>query len=117
MFKAVREIDKYGDEQVKFILTQGDTAVLWSIPKKDGETISFDLIDKCLLKFSKRDNNKEIFSKEFENRDTYFAVRVESWESKELPLETLIYEIEYTFKDGTVNTPNRYYWTITDQII
>ena len=117
MFKAQTETDKFGSTQVRFILTQGDTAVLWSTPKKDGEVINQDLIDKCMLKFSTSDNNKEIFAKEFEKREGYYAIRLESWESEKLPLERLIYEVEYTFKDGTVNTPNRYYWTITDQII
>lgn len=117
MFKAIQEVDKYDEPQVKFILTQGDTAVLWSTPTYNGELIDFSLIEKCLLKFSTRENNNEIFSKAFTQEAEHFSVRVESEESATLPLETLIYEVEYTFKDGTVNTPNRYYWQITDQII
>lgn len=117
MFKSIIEIDKYDEPQVKFILTQGDTAVLWSTPTHNGELVPFDLIQKCLLKFSTRENNAEIFQKEFTEDTDHFTVRLESEESKELPLGTLIYEIEYTFKDGTVNTPNRYYWQITDEII
>lgn len=117
MFKAIQETDKYDDLQIKFILTQGDTAVIWSTPTHDGELVDFELIEKCLLKFSTRENNAEIFVKEGIQEDGHYSIRLESEESAELPLATLIYEIEYTFKDGTVNTPNRYYWQITDQII
>ena len=108
------ETDKWGNKQVRFFLTQGDTATIISNPTKNGEPIDLSNVSKCMFKLADSDN-KGVFSKEFTPQDGYFSVTLESAETSTLPIDTLTYEVEYTFTDGTVNTPNRWKFDITDQ--
>ena len=109
--------NKYGDNQIYFYLTQGDTANFKAVPKlSDGTLVDFTLISKCLFKLSD-DNYKEIFTKEFTKNQEDFSVRLESVETAGIPVGEYIYEVEYTFTDGTVNTPNQAGFEILEQII
>lgn len=109
--------NKWGAKQIKFWLTQGDTADFQAVPKtEDGEVIDFTLISQCLFKLSD-DSYKEVFVKEFKKGDNTFDVRLESEETALIPVGNYIYEVEYTFTDGTVNTPNQSEFEILDQII
>lgn len=116
MFKSEIVTDKYGNQQTNFILTQGDTATIKSRPTRNKEPISLDLIDKCIFKLSGSDYI-EIFSKEFDKGEDRYSVTLETEETSILPVDKLIYEVEYTFTDGTVNTPNKGTFEITDQIV
>lgn len=107
--------DKYGYEQKIFYLTQGDTATFESIPTKDGTLIDMSLVEKCLFKISDIDF-KEIIQKEFERGTGSFLVTLESEDTFNLPVDKLVYEVEYTFVDGTVNTPNQGTLMILDQV-
>ena len=108
---------KYGGQQLNFYLTQGDTADFTAVPKmSDGSTVDLSLISKCMFKLSD-ENYQEIFSKEFEKTDNGFQVRLTSEETASIPVNEYIYEVEYTFTDGTVNTPNQSNFEILDQII
>jgi len=107
--------NKFGQQQKIFYLTQGDTATFESFPTKDGQLINFDLIEKCLFKISDSDY-KEILQKEFDKGVTKFTVTLESEDTFNLPVDKLIYEVEYTFIDGTVNTPNQGTLQILDQV-
>lgn len=115
MFFSKTITDKYGNSQKTFYLTQGDTATFKSIPTRNGELIDFALIDKCVFKISDGDY-KEILQKEFTEEEGKFSVTLTSEDTATLPIESLIYEIEYTFLDGTVNTPNQGILTILDQV-
>lgn len=115
MFFSKTVTDKYGNTQKAFYLTQGDTATFKSIPTKNGELIDFALIEKCLFKISDTDYN-ELLQKQFEAEETMYSVTLESEDTSTLPIDNLIYEIEYTFVDGTVNTPNQGSLTILDQV-
>lgn len=111
--------NKHGDKQANFYLTQGDTADFLVVPKTaDGTQIDFSLISKVLLKLSD-ENYKQVFSKEFTANDanTAYQVRLESEETAGLDIGDYIYEVEYTFTDGTVNTPNQAVLEIMEQII
>lgn len=117
MLYSTIKTNKYGDSQISFYLTQGDTAEFTAVPKgKDGQMINLSMIEKCLFKLSD-DNWQEIFVKEFEKTDNGFKVRLESEETAKMPVGDYIYEVEYTFADGTVNTPNQSAFSIMDQII
>lgn len=116
MFKSEIVTDKYGNPQTNFILTQGDTATIKSRPTKNKELIKFDLVEKCMFKLSDSDYS-EILAKEFTRGGEIYSVTLESEETTLLPVDKLIYEVEYTFTDGTVNTPNKGVFEITDQII
>ena len=108
---------KYGGQQINFYLTQGDTADFTATPKmSDGTIVDFSLIDKCMFKLSD-ENYQEIFSKEFEKQESNFHVKLTSEETTKIPVGQYIYEVEYTFTDGTVNTPNQSNFEILDQII
>lgn len=108
---------KYGGKQIKFYLTQGDTANFKAVPKmSDGSLVDLTLIEKCLFKLS-NDSYKEVFVKEFSPTEEGFGVRLESNETAGIAVGDYIYEVEYTFNDGTVNTPNQASFTILDQII
>ena len=115
MFFSKQVTDKYGNKQVEFYLTQGDTATFKSTPIKNGELIDFSNILKCVFKVSDRDYN-EIFSKDFTNDIENFSVTLESSDTSKFPIDTLIYEVEYTFTDGVVNTPNQGKLNILDQV-
>lgn len=115
MFFSKTVTDKYGNSQKVFYLTQGDTATFKSTPTKNGELIDFALILKCVFKISNADYEK-LFEKEFVQETEKYSVTLESDETMGLPIENLIYEIEYTFVDGTVNTPNQGILTILDQV-
>ena len=99
MLYSTVKTNKYGDNQLYFYLTQGDTANFRAVPK---------LSD---------DSYKEVFSKEFTKNAEDFTVRLESDETAGIPVGEYIYEVEYTFTDGTVNTPNQAGFEILDQII
>lgn len=115
MFFSKDTTDRYGNAQKKFYLTQGDTATIKSTPTYNGELIDFDLISKCIFKLSDADYN-ELFQKEFTREDEGYSVTLESEDTSSLPIDTLFYEIEYTFVDGTVNTPNQGDFDILDQV-
>lgn len=108
---------RYGGQQINFYLTQGDTADFTAVPKmSDGTTVDLSLISKCMFKLSD-ENYVEVFSKEFTKGEENFTVRLESEETAQIPVGQYIYEVEYTFVDGTVNTPNQSNFEILDQII
>ena len=115
MFSSETTTDRYGNSQKNFYLTQGDTATIKSTPTRSGELVDFDLISKCLFKLADADYN-ELFQKEFSREASDYSVTLESTETAGLPIDTLIYEIEYTFTDGTVNTPNQGDFVILDQV-
>lgn len=115
MFFSEITTDKYGISHKDFYLTQGDTATIKSTPTQNGVPIDFDLIDKCLFKISDEDY-KELLNKQFTREENDYSVTLESEDTYELPVEPLIYEVEYTFVDGTVNTPNNGKFEILDQI-
>ena len=115
MFFSKMVKDKYGNSQKAFYLTQGDTATFKSTPTKNGELIDFTLIEKCLFKVSDSDY-KEIFQKQFTEESENYSVTLTSEDTMDLPIDNLIYEIEYTFVDGTVNTPNQGALIILDQV-
>lgn len=115
MFFSSDTTDRYGKSQRNFYLTQGDTATIKSTPTRNGELVDFNLISKCLFKISDSDYN-ELFQKEFSRETGDYSVTLESTETAGLPIDTLIYEIEYTFTDGTVNTPNQGNFTILYQV-
>lgn len=108
---------RYGGQQLNFYLTQGDTADFTAVPKmSDGSMVDLSLISKCIFKLSD-ENYQEVFSKEFEKTDDGFQVRLESDETTNIAVGEYIYEVEYTFTDGTVNTPNQSNFEILDQIV
>ena len=118
MLYSTTKIDrKSGIEQINFYLTQGDTANFVSTPTlSDGTSVDLSLVSKCIFKLSD-ENYQEIFSKEFQKQDTCLVVRLESAETAEIEVGEYIYEVEYTFIDGTVNTPNQSSFEILDQIV
>lgn len=116
MFFSKTLTDKYGNTQKIFYLTQGDTATFKSTPTKNGELINFDLIEKCVFKISDSDYI-EIMQKEFTPEENVFSVTLSSEDTQSLPVDKLIYEIEYTFTDGTVNTPNQGTLEILNQVV
>jgi len=117
LYSKVTTDKNSGLSQIQFYLTQGDTADFTAVPKlSDGSIVDLSLISKCLFKLSD-DSYKEIFSKEFIKEETGFKIRLESDETAEIPVGQYIYEIEYTFNDGTVNTPNQSNFEILDQIV
>lgn len=108
---------RYGGQQLNFYLTQGDTADFTAVPKmSDGSMVDLSLISKCIFKLSD-ENYQEVFYKEFEKTDDGFQVRLESDETTNIAVGEYIYEVEYTFTDGTVNTPNQSNFEILDQIV
>lgn len=116
MLYTETKTNKYGDTQINFYLTQGDTANFVATPMSDGALIDLSLISKCVFKLSD-DSYKQVFAKDFTKTEDGFSVRLESEDTATIPVGSYIYEIEYTFVDGSVNTPNQSNFEILDQII
>lgn len=116
MFKNVIETDKLGFKQSHFYLTQGDTITIYSYPKSNGELIDFNLIKSCKFKISDSGYN-QIFEKPLTKDTDKFVLTLTSEETKSLDVDEYIYEFEYEFNDGTINTPNQWKFSILDQII
>ena len=59
------------------------------------------------------------FEKELTKNETAkrFELNVTSEESTNFDVASHIYEIEYTFKDGVVQTPNQWKFDVLDQIV
>lgn len=119
MFTHNVESDKYGKKQVRYFLTQGDSCGIISTPKdSQGQAIDVSLIYKVLFKiYNNDDTHTCIFHKEMTlYDDTKYLFRLTSAENT-FALGRYKYEIEYTFTDGSVNTPNQWYFEITEQAI
>lgn len=119
MFIYETEEDKYGKQQVHYWLTQGDTCGIISTPKNDdGTIVDPALIDVVKFKLYKNDSSKEcIFQKEMGLYDTNkYLFKMTSSENV-FDLGKYKYEIEYTFIDGDVNTPNQWYFEIIEQAV
>ena len=101
--------------QKNFYLTQGDTGTIKSVPKQNGELVDFSLIEKCVFKLAK-DNYKQIFTKELVREEGKFSLTITSDESSVIMPDTYIYEFEYIFTDGGVQTSNKGNFTIVEQI-
>ena len=108
------EEDKYGNPQKNFFLTQGDTMYLESTPTNKGVLVDFSDISKCVLNILNSEY-KIIFSQEFVNDTDRFVVKVSTEDTTAFPLGKLRYEVEYTFVDGTVATPNQGLLTVLNQ--
>lgn len=119
MFIYQTEEDKYGKSQVHYWLTQGDTCGIISTPKnEDGTIVDPALISVVKFKLYKNDNTREcVFQKNMTITQTNkYLFKFLSSENT-LPLGKYKYEIEYTFDDGDVNTPNQWYFEIIEQAV
>lgn len=116
MFKGVIETDKYGRQQTRFYLTQGDSCVIYATPYgKNGEKIPLENVRECIFKIGNLDYELEL-KKYCVKVDDHFVLRLSSEETKNLDVDRHIYEFEYTLLGGSVNTPNQYYLEISEQI-
>lgn len=117
MFRAKIEEDKTFDKkQTHYYLTQGDSCVIYATPYKDGEKLPLDYVERCVFKLSNDANILE-FEKELVLEGEKFVLRLTHEETTEFTVEDHTYEIEYTLIGGAVQTPNRWTFTIEDQII
>lgn len=119
MFIYETEEDRYGKNQVHYRLTQGDTCGIISTPKdEEGNIVDPALIAGVKFKLYKNDETREcVFEKGMTVYDTNkYLFKMTSAENK-LPLGRYKYEIEYTFADGDVNTPNQFYFDIIEQAV
>lgn len=105
-----------GKTQKNFFLTQGDSATIYSTPKHNGSVIDISLVSKCVFKLS-LDDYKQKFAKELDLQGDKYVLTLTSEDTNGLEITTYIYEFEYTFVDGSVNTPNMGEFTITEQIV
>lgn len=117
MFKSEIENDKYGNSQTKFYLTQGDSCTIYSTPKRDGQAISLSLISEVKFKLSDS-NYKQEFVKQLvaDTVNNKYILNLTSAETTLFDIATHIYEIEYTFVDGAVETTNQWKFQVINQI-
>lgn len=117
MFIKKQEKDKLGKNQVRFYVTQGDTCGIISTPKdKDGNVVDPALISIVKFKLYEDDDARTtIFEKELNLYDTNKYIFKLLSEENTFDVGRYKYEIEYTFIDGDVNTPNQWYFEVTEQ--
>ena len=87
MFKSVVEKDKYGRNQTRYYLTQGDSCVIYVKPYKNGQALPLDQIEKCVFKVSNEDYKQE-FSKDLQVVDDYLKLLLTSQETNKLSVDT-----------------------------
>lgn len=119
MLKVKKETDDIYGVQVHFFLTRGDSCYIYITPKKNGQPISFDLIDKCVFKLSTLQNVLE-FEKELElaSSGDKYLLRLTPEETYNFKVGSHIYEIKYKLNDEEdMNTANRWTFDITPTIL
>lgn len=115
MFKAEKEIDKYGREQTHYWLTQGDSCTITAKPFKNGETVDVDSVSKCIFKLASSSYTKE-FEKELTRASDHFVLKLTHEETSSFAVSSHLYEIEYLMNDGDVQTPHSWKFDIINQI-
>lgn len=116
MFKAVKEIDRYGKQQTHYYLTQGDSCTIYARPIQSGQLVPMENIEKCLFKISDSAYTQELL-KECYIQEDKFVLKLTPEESSKLEVGLHIYEFEYTLVGGDIATPNQWKFNIVDQII
>lgn len=118
MYRQEIEIDRDGGEHIHHFLTRGDSLTLYDTLYRDcEELLNLDLVKLGLFKLSDSDY-KLIFEKELE-KDTdinKYILRLTSDETKQLGVNTYIYELEYTLLGGEVSTTHQWKFTIENEI-
>lgn len=127
MFKWKVEEDKYESEQIRYYLTQGDSCGIRFKPVNPdtGEVINRNRIEQIVFKLYKNDNTREcIFHKAFVYTEEEGDVEGEGWwtfyilrSENTFPVDKYKYEIEVTLDGGFVNTPNQWFFHITEQAV
>ena len=115
MFKAIKEIDEFNQEQVHYYLTQGDSCKITSTPYIDGEQVDSSLIEKCVFKIANL-SKKLVKEIELEENSGVWVLKITSKISQELLPTQYVYEIEYRMKNKDVHTPNSWKFDIIKQI-
>ena len=117
MFKAIKEIDEFNQEQTHYYLTQGDSCKITSTPKIDGVIVPISKINKCVFKIA---NLSRKLVKEIElqpnTESNFYVLSITSDISETLLPTQYVYEIEYKMLDGDVHTPNAWKFDILKQI-
>lgn len=117
MFKAIKEIDEFNQEQIHYYLTQGDSCKITSTPYIDDMIVPSSKIKKCVFKIANLSKKliKEIDFNLVEGSNVY-ALEITSAISKELPPTQYVYEVEYIMSNDDVYTPNSWKFDIIKQI-
>ena len=104
MFKAIKEIDEFNQEQTHYYLTQGDSCKITSTPKIDGVVVPISKIEKCVFKIA---NLSRKLVKEIQlqpnDESNFYVLSITSDISEALLPTQYVYEIEYTMEK---NNPN-----------
>ena len=125
MFKSMKEQDGYGVVQTRYYLTKGDSCKITATPQKNGELIA-NSVTKCVFKLATSNyamlqttlDGTKIFPIDMpknENGDG-FVLNLSSDITKEIPVGSYIYEIEYTLSDRSVQTPHSWKFDIVKEI-
>lgn len=116
MFRSVIEEDKYGNSQVKFYLTQGDSCGILSKPKDEsGEAVDPLLIRRVTFKFMDSSYNV-LFQKNLSLQENgVYLLRLLPEETSNFSVGDSKYEIEYELNDGGINTTNSWKFIIVQQ--
>ena len=115
MFKSVIEIDKFGNEQKHYYLTQGDSCTITATPYKGDEKVDVSEVAECNFKLATLDYKKE-FSKKLELAGDHFVLKLTHDDTKDWSVSQHYYEIEYTMIDNDVQTPHSWKFDILNQI-
>lgn len=115
MFKWEETTDSYGQPQVEYWLTQGDSCDIYFVPMADGVELDISLISKVTFKLGDGDYNL-VFEKDLTLTDGQYLLSLTSEDTSKLVVDKYKYEVEYTFIDRDVQTPHQSDWNITPQI-
>ena len=123
MFKSMKEQDGYGVVQTRYYLTKGDSCKITATPQKNGELIT-NSVTKCVFKLATNNyamlqtalNGTRIFPIDMTKNGDGFVLNLSSNITKEIPVGSYIYEIEYTLSDGSVQTPHSWKFDIVKEI-
>ena len=104
---------------MRYWLTQGDTCGITSVPyDSSGQVVDSDLISFVKFKLYRPDKSKEcFFEKIMEYDGAAYVLHLSTIETSAIPVGKYRYEIEYTFENNDVNTPNQSDFEITEQAL
>ena len=119
MFKAVKEVDSYGNKQTHYYLTRGDSCTITATPQKGGVSVANE-VASCVFKLATGNyqmlTTPSVFPIEMTKSGDTFVLNLTSTVSKQIPAGKYVYEIEYTMSDNSVQTPHSWTFDIVKEI-
>lgn len=108
---------RQGEERVNIILTKGDTFIAEVEPRRKITQEIYTPVEGDVIRFAMKRSysDTESLIRKVIPHDT-MTLRIESEDTKSLPVRPYYYDIEITFEDGTVDTFIKGTFTLDNEV-